>query len=59
LNERRHSLPINLGKPTPIGVSVKLAVVQPGGSIRDEEVIEAARAAEATVYVTGTRYLFR
>ncbi|MDP9219820.1 MAG: bifunctional phosphoribosylaminoimidazolecarboxamide formyltransferase/IMP cyclohydrolase, partial [Actinomycetota bacterium] len=32
------------------------AVVQPGGSIRDEEVIAAARAAGITMYVTGTRH---
>lgn len=32
------------------------AVVQPGGSIRDEEVIEAAKAAGVTMYLTGTRH---
>ncbi|GAB4084255.1 bifunctional phosphoribosylaminoimidazolecarboxamide formyltransferase/IMP cyclohydrolase [Myceligenerans cantabricum] len=32
------------------------AVVQPGGSIRDEEVVEAARAAGITMYFTGTRH---
>jgi phosphoribosylaminoimidazolecarboxamide formyltransferase/IMP cyclohydrolase len=32
------------------------AVVQPGGSIRDAEVIEAAKAAGVTMYVTGTRH---
>lgn len=32
------------------------AVVQPGGSIRDEEVIAAAQAAGATMYLTGTRH---
>ncbi|WP_422631813.1 bifunctional phosphoribosylaminoimidazolecarboxamide formyltransferase/IMP cyclohydrolase [Pseudokineococcus basanitobsidens] len=32
------------------------AVVQPGGSVRDEEVVAAARAAGATVYLTGTRH---
>lgn len=32
------------------------AVVQPGGSIRDEEVIEAARKAGITMYLTGTRH---
>ena len=31
------------------------AIVQPGGSIRDEEVFEAARKAGVTMYVTGTR----
>lgn len=32
------------------------AVVQPGGSIRDEEAIAAARAAGVTMYLTGTRH---
>ncbi len=32
------------------------AVVAPGGSIRDDVVIEAARAAGATMYFTGTRH---
>ena len=32
------------------------AVVQPGGSIRDDEVIAAARAAGVTMYVTGSRH---
>ena len=34
------------------------AIVQPGGSIRDEEVFEAARQAGVTMYVTGTRHFF-
>ncbi len=34
------------------------AVVQPGGSVRDEEVVEAARAAGITMYLTGTRHFF-
>ena len=34
------------------------AVVQPGGSIRDDEVIEAAKAAGVTMYLTGTRHFF-
>ena len=34
------------------------AVVQPGGSIRDEEVIEAAKKAGVTMYLTGTRHFF-
>jgi phosphoribosylaminoimidazolecarboxamide formyltransferase/IMP cyclohydrolase len=34
------------------------AVVQPGGSKRDDEVIEAARAAGITMYFTGTRHFF-
>ena len=34
------------------------AIVQPGGSVRDEEVVEAARAAGVTMYFTGTRHFF-
>ena len=34
------------------------AVVQPGGSIRDEEVIAAAEAAGISMYFTGTRHFF-
>jgi phosphoribosylaminoimidazolecarboxamide formyltransferase/IMP cyclohydrolase len=34
------------------------AVVQPGGSVRDEEVIAAADAAGVTLYLTGTRHFF-
>ncbi|OZG56979.1 bifunctional phosphoribosylaminoimidazolecarboxamide formyltransferase/inosine monophosphate cyclohydrolase [Bifidobacterium tissieri] len=34
------------------------AIVQPGGSIRDEEVIEAAKKAGVTMYLTGTRHFF-
>jgi phosphoribosylaminoimidazolecarboxamide formyltransferase/IMP cyclohydrolase len=34
------------------------AVVQPGGSVRDEEVVAAARAAGVTMYLTGTRHFF-
>jgi phosphoribosylaminoimidazolecarboxamide formyltransferase/IMP cyclohydrolase len=34
------------------------AVVQPGGSVRDEAVVEAARAAGVTMYLTGTRHFF-
>ena len=32
------------------------AVAQPGGSLRDEEVVSAARAAGVTMYFTGTRH---
>ena len=32
------------------------AVVQPGGSIRDQEVIDAADAADMAMVVTGTRH---
>ena len=34
------------------------AIVQPGGSVRDEEVIAAAEAAGASMYLTGTRHFF-
>ncbi|WP_326560985.1 bifunctional phosphoribosylaminoimidazolecarboxamide formyltransferase/IMP cyclohydrolase [Micromonospora sp. NBC_01796] len=33
-------------------------VVQPGGSVRDEEVIAAAQQAGLTMYFTGTRHFF-
>ncbi|MDM7831928.1 bifunctional phosphoribosylaminoimidazolecarboxamide formyltransferase/IMP cyclohydrolase [Cellulomonas edaphi] len=32
------------------------AVVQPGGSVRDDEVVAAAEAAGVTLYLTGTRH---
>ncbi len=49
--------------PFPDGLEVLLAggvkaVVQPGGSVRDDLVIEAARAAGVTMYLTGTRHFF-
>jgi len=34
------------------------AVVQPGGSIRDDEVVAAAKAAGVTMYFTGERHFF-
>ena len=34
------------------------AVAEPGGSIRDELVIEAARAAGVTLYFTGVRHFY-
>ena len=34
------------------------AVVEPGGSVRDEEVIAAAQAAGVSLYFTGTRHFF-
>ena len=34
------------------------AVVEPGGSVRDEEVVAAARAAGVALYFTGTRHFF-
>ncbi|WP_409183395.1 bifunctional phosphoribosylaminoimidazolecarboxamide formyltransferase/IMP cyclohydrolase [Amycolatopsis sp. VS8301801F10] len=47
--------------PFPDGLEVLIeagvrAVVQPGGSIRDAEVIAAAEAAGITLYLTGTRH---
>ncbi len=49
--------------PFPDGLEVLLAagvkaVVQPGGSVRDDEVIAAAEAAGASMYLTGTRHFF-
>lgn len=34
------------------------AIVQPGGSVRDEEVVAAARAANVTMFFTGERHFF-
>ena len=34
------------------------AIVQPGGSVRDNEVIQAATTAGVTMYLTGTRHFF-
>ncbi len=47
--------------PFPDGLQVLIdagvrAVVQPGGSMRDEEVLAAASAAGVTMYLTGTRH---
>jgi phosphoribosylaminoimidazolecarboxamide formyltransferase/IMP cyclohydrolase len=49
--------------PFPDGLTVLLdagvrAVVQPGGSVRDGEVVAAAEAAGVTLYLTGTRHFF-
>ncbi|WBQ04215.1 bifunctional phosphoribosylaminoimidazolecarboxamide formyltransferase/IMP cyclohydrolase [Kribbella sp. CA-293567] len=49
--------------PFPDGLEVLLeagvkAVVQPGGSIRDDQAIEAATKAGVTMYFTGTRHFF-
>ncbi|MET8677816.1 bifunctional phosphoribosylaminoimidazolecarboxamide formyltransferase/IMP cyclohydrolase [Streptomyces sp. NPDC004647] len=49
--------------PFPDGLEVLLeasvkAVVQPGGSVRDEQVTEAAQKAGVTMYLTGTRHFF-
>ncbi len=34
------------------------AIVQPGGSVRDEDVIAAVRASGATMYLTGARHFY-
>jgi phosphoribosylaminoimidazolecarboxamide formyltransferase/IMP cyclohydrolase len=34
------------------------AVVEPGGSVRDDEVIAAAEAADVTLYFTGVRHFW-
>jgi phosphoribosylaminoimidazolecarboxamide formyltransferase / IMP cyclohydrolase len=34
------------------------AIVQPGGSVRDEDVIAAVKAAGATMYFTGARHFY-
>ena len=34
------------------------AIVAPGGSVRDPEVVEALAAAGVTTYFTGTRHFF-
>lgn len=49
--------------PFPDGLEVLIAagvraVVQPGGSVRDEEVIAAAQAGGITMYLTDTRHFF-
>jgi phosphoribosylaminoimidazolecarboxamide formyltransferase/IMP cyclohydrolase len=49
--------------PFPDGLQILIdagvtAVVQPGGSIRDEEVIAAAQEAGITMYLTGSRHFF-
>jgi phosphoribosylaminoimidazolecarboxamide formyltransferase / IMP cyclohydrolase len=49
--------------PFPDGLEILIeagvtAVVQPGGSIRDEQVIEAAKKAGITMYFTGSRHFW-
>jgi phosphoribosylaminoimidazolecarboxamide formyltransferase/IMP cyclohydrolase len=49
--------------PFPDGLEVLTAagvraVVQPGGSVRDEAVVAAAEAAGISMYLTGTRHFF-
>src|SRR5690606_25431156 len=33
-------------------------IIQPGGSVRDDEVIDAAKAAGVTMFLTGERHFF-
>jgi phosphoribosylaminoimidazolecarboxamide formyltransferase/IMP cyclohydrolase len=40
-----------------IDAGVKV-IIQPGGSVRDEETIAACKAAGVTMYLTGTRHFF-
>jgi phosphoribosylaminoimidazolecarboxamide formyltransferase/IMP cyclohydrolase len=49
--------PFSDGPKILIEAGVK-AIVQPGGSIHDDETIEAAKAAGITMYFTGTRHFF-
>jgi phosphoribosylaminoimidazolecarboxamide formyltransferase/IMP cyclohydrolase len=49
--------------PFPDGLQVLIdagvrAVVQPGGSVRDDEVVQVARDAGVTLYLTGTRHFY-
>jgi phosphoribosylaminoimidazolecarboxamide formyltransferase/IMP cyclohydrolase len=49
--------------PFPDGLEVLVeggvkAIVEPGGSVRDDEVIAAAKSAGVTLYFTGTRHFF-
>jgi phosphoribosylaminoimidazolecarboxamide formyltransferase/IMP cyclohydrolase len=49
--------------PFPDGLEVLIdagvkAVVQPGGSVRDDEIVAVARDAGVTMYLTGTRHFF-
>jgi phosphoribosylaminoimidazolecarboxamide formyltransferase/IMP cyclohydrolase len=49
--------------PFPDGLEILVeggvkAIVEPGGSVRDEEVIAAAKAAGVTLYFSGTRHFF-
>jgi phosphoribosylaminoimidazolecarboxamide formyltransferase/IMP cyclohydrolase len=49
--------PFEDGPQILIDAGVK-AIVQPGGSVRDELTIEAAKKAGVTMYFTGTRHFF-
>ncbi|GAB2968402.1 bifunctional phosphoribosylaminoimidazolecarboxamide formyltransferase/IMP cyclohydrolase [Nocardioides montaniterrae] len=49
--------PFEDGPQILIDAKVK-AIVQPGGSVRDELTVEACKAAGVTMYFTGTRHFF-
>jgi phosphoribosylaminoimidazolecarboxamide formyltransferase/IMP cyclohydrolase len=49
--------PFNDGPEVLLKARVR-AIVQPGGSVRDEEVVAAAEKAGVTMYFTGTRHFF-
>jgi phosphoribosylaminoimidazolecarboxamide formyltransferase/IMP cyclohydrolase len=49
--------PFEDGPQILIDAGVK-AIVQPGGSVRDELTVEACKAAGVTMYFTGTRHFF-
>ena len=49
--------PFNDGPGILVAGGVK-AIVQPGGSVRDQDTIDAANAAGVTMYVTRTRHFF-
>ena len=49
--------PFNDGPQILLDAGVK-AIVQPGGSVRDEQTIEACKKAGVTMYFTGTRHFF-
>ena len=53
----RRVLPLS-GRLTGAGRAGVRAVVQPGGSMRDDEVKAAAEAAGVTMYFTNTRHFF-
>ena len=51
----RRVLPFDDGPQVLIDAGVR-AIVEPGGSIRDDEAVAAAKAAGVTLYFTGTRH---
>ncbi len=49
--------PFNDGPTILIEAGIR-AIVQPGGSVRDQDTIDAANAAGVSLYFTGTRHFF-